>query len=393
MKKIKLKFMSLTRLDGLKDRGVRLRPFSFVVPVLLLVASIACNKESGPSIIEATSVSLNKTSVSLAVGESVELTATVFPEDATDKTVSWSSSNTSVVTVSDGRVKAVGIGSATVIAQSGSVRTECSVTVSAVEVTSVKLNKTSVSLAVGGLVVLTATVSPENATDKTVTWSSSDESVATVKDGKVESVGAGTVTITARAGDVKAECAVTVEPVEVTSIQLDQESVVVPAGGTVELTATISPENATDKTVTWSSSDESVATVIDGKVTGVGVGSATITAQAGNIKVVCSVTVIIEVASIKLNKASVILYPGDSMELTATVLPENATDKTVTWSSSNASVATVANGKVTVVGVGSAAITARTSNGRSVECVIVVKDKGDEDVPPGGSEGTGEIEW
>ena len=112
-----------------------------------------------------------------------------------------------------------------------------------------------------------------------------------------------------------------------------------------------------------------------------------------DIKAECAVTVIIEVASIKLNKASLLLSPSSSVELTATVLPENATDKTVVWSSSDASVATVTNGKVTAVGVGSAAITARTSNGRSVECIIVVRNSDDKDVPPGGSEGTGEIEW
>lgn len=388
MEKIKLKFMSLTRLSGLKDGGVGRSPFLFVIPVLLFVMSVACHKESGPNIIEATSVSLNKTSVSLAVGGTVELTATVFPEDATDKTVTWLSSNTGVATVTNGKVTAVSVGTATITAQSGSVKTECYVTVRAINVTSVKLNKTSVSLAVGEKAELTATVLPENATDKTVVWSSSDESVATVSNGKVIAVGVGSATITAQSREFKAECKVIV-----LSIQLYPTAVTLVLGDSVELVASVFPWDFGDAVVEWLSSNTDVATVVDGKVKAVGAGNATVTVQVEDIKAECAVTVIIEVASIKLNKASVVLSLGSSVELTATVLPENATDKTVAWSSSDASVATVANGKVTAVGVGSAAITARTSNGCSVECIIVVKDKKDDDVPPGGSEGTGEVEW
>ena len=98
----------------------------------------------------------------------------------------------------------------------------------------------------------------------------------------------------------------------------------------------------------------------------------------------------IAVSSVKLNKTSVTLDIGETVELTATVSPENATNKTVTWSSSNTSVATVTDGKVTAIAVGSATITAKSNNGLNVTCRIVVVGKG---VPPGGSEGTGEEEW
>jgi uncharacterized protein YjdB len=338
--------------------------------------------------IEVKSIQLNKTSVTLSAGETAELTATVSPDNATNKTVTWSSSSTSVATVSNGKVTAVAVGSATITAQCGNVKAECAVTVSPIEVTSIQLDKTSVTLSAGETVELIATISPDNATDKTVTWSSSNGSVATVTNGKVTAVAVGSATIIAQCGNVKAECSVTVSPTEVTSIQLNKTSVTLFAGETVELTATLSPDNATNKTVTWSSSSTDVATVTNGKVTAVAVGSATITAQCGNVKAECSVTVSpIEVTSIQLDKTSVTLFAGETVELTATVSPDNATNKTVTWSSSNTSVATVSNGKVTAVAVGSATITAQSNNGHSATCRIDVV------VPPGGSEGTGEEEW
>ena len=178
--------------------------------------------------------------------------------------------------------------------------------------------------------------------------------------------------------------------IEVTSITLSQTSVTLSSGESVSLTATIAPENATNKTITWSSSNTSVATVSNGKVTAVAVGKATITAKIGNVKAECSVTVNpIEVTSITLSQTSVTLSSGESFTLTATIAPENATNKTITWSSSNTSVATVSNGIVTAVSVGKATITAKASNGLSSTCNIEVINK----TPPGGSEGTGEVEW
>ena len=361
----------------------------------MLVLTGACTKGDNepipdPSPIAVSSVKLNKTSVTLSAGETVQLTATISPENATDKTVSWSSSNTNVATVTNGKVAAVAAGSATITAQAGNVKAECSVTVSPTEVTSITLNKTSVTLSAGETVQLTATISPENATDKTVSWSSSNTNVATVTNGKVAAVAAGSATITAQAGNVKAECSVTVSPTEVTSITLNKTSLTLSAGETVKLIATISPENATDKTVSWSSSNTNVATVTNGKVAAVAAGSATITAQAGNVKAECSVTVSpTEVTSITLNKTSLTLSAGETVKLIATISPENATDKTVSWSSSNTNVATVTDGEVTAVTAGSATITARSNNGYSATCRIVVVSKPD----AGGSEGTGEEEW
>ena len=347
-----------------------------------------CSVTVGP--VEVTSIQLSEKAVTMSPGEIFELTASVQPENATDKTITWSSSDTSIVTVAEGKLTAVDAGTATVTAKAGNVKAECSVTVNPINVTSVELNQTSMELLPGESSELTATVYPENAMDKTVTWSSSDTDIAIVADGMVKAVAVGSAIVTAQSGNVKAECTVTVNPIEVTSVELSRTSVELLPGESVELTAAVYPENATDKTVTWSSSNTEVATVVDGKITAVAAGSAVITAQAGNVKAECSVTVtVIDVTSIRISRTFATLSTGETLELTASVEPENATYKDIAWSSSDTSVATVTDGKVTAVAAGSVVITAAASNGLTASCRInVVKGPG-----AGGSEGTGEIEW
>jgi len=263
-----------------------------------------------------------------------------------------------------------------------------------IPVTEVQLDKTALVLLVGENQTLVATVLPVNATDKTVTWSSSDEDVAMVSSsGKVLAVKIGSATITAKAGDASSTCSVTVteSKVEVTSITLNKNSLALKAGESETLVATVLPVNATDKTVSWTSSNPSVATVNNaGKVTAVLNGSATITARAGNASAICTVTVsetIIEVTSVTLNKSSLTLRVSESETLVATVLPGNATDKTVTWTSSDSSIATVDNsGKVMAVLKGTATITAKSGN-VSATCSVTVTSA---DIGGGGIEDTGE---
>ncbi len=321
---------------------------------------------------EVTSIILSETALELYPGDVFELTATVLPEDAEDKTIRWQSTDTDVATVDDGKVTAVSVGTAKIVARIGNIRAECSVTVSATEVTSVVLNKTSLELYPGDEAELTVTISPEDATDKTVIWSSSDTDIATVNNGKVTAVSVGTATIAARVGGVEAECSVTVSPVEVISVTLNETSLELYPGDVFELEATVSPENATDKTIVWSSSDTDIATVLDGKVTALSVGTATIVAQAGNVQAECSITVNpVTVASVRLNKTSLELYPGDVFELIATVYPEEAEDKTITWSSSDTDIVTVENGVVTAVAIGTATINAQAGN-YMAECKVTV---------------------
>jgi len=173
-----------------------------------------------------------------------------------------------------------------------------------VSVTGVTLNKTTLTLTVGGTETLTATVNPTNATNKTVAWSTSNAAVANVNStsGLVTAVAAGTATITVTTadGNKTATCSVTV-PVSVTGVSLNKSSLFLLAVGDSEtLTATVAPDNATNKAVTWTTSDATKATVVDGLVTAVAVGTATITVTTadGNKTATCAVTVGFEMVSI-----------------------------------------------------------------------------------------------
>ena len=171
---------------------------------------------------------------------------------------------------------------------------------------------------------------------------------------------------------------VTVEPkvIAVSGLTLNQTSASLTEGETVTLTATISPDDATDKTVTWATSDAAIATVENGVVKAVAPGVATITATASGKEATCVVTVepkVIAVSGLTLNQTSASLTEGEALTLVATVLPDDATDRTVTWSTSDAAVATVdENGTVTEVAEGAATITA-TAGGKEATCVVTVK--------------------
>ena len=124
-----------------------------------------------------------------------------------------------------------------------------------------------------------------------MTWTTSDATIATVSDGVVTAKKVGTATITAKSGDKTATCTITVVPTPVTSITLDKTSASLKVGETVTLSATVGPADATDKTVSWSSSDATVASVSNGVVTARKLGTATITATAGNMTATCTITV------------------------------------------------------------------------------------------------------
>ena len=251
------------------------------------------------------------------------------------------------------------------------------------KVTEVMLSPSTLNLDVGGTATLTATVKPDEASNKSVNWESSAPGVASVdENGEVTAVSAGdaTIKVTTEDGEFEATCSVTVKEaanVPVTSVSLDKTSLELTEGGTDTLTATITPNNATNKNVTWESSNTSVATVdANGLVTAVSAGTATITVTADGKSATCTVTVTaatVPVTGVTMNKTSTSLYVGDTETLTATVQPSDATNKTVTWTSSNPSVATVENGVVTAVGAGTATITVTTEDGtKTATCTVTV---------------------
>lgn len=166
-----------------------------------------------PTPVAVTSVTLSQSAAELKVSETITLTATVSPSNATDKTVTWTSSNTGVASVSGGTVKAIAEGTATITASAGGKSASCSVKVipNVIAVTGITLNQQEIALIVGDTFQLTATVSPDNATDKTVNWSSKDDQIATVdKTGQVTAKAPGKTVVSATSGSIVAKCEVSV---------------------------------------------------------------------------------------------------------------------------------------------------------------------------------------
>ena len=385
-------------------------------------------KQAAGESVAVTGVTLDANELEIVMGQTAMLTATIAPENATVKNVVWTSADETIATVDEfGTVTAIAEGETviTVTTEDGGFEATCTVSVISVPVTGITLDQTELTLeplaadwsnGAMAAAMLTATVLPENAGNKTVLWSSSDESVATVTDGLVVGIAEGVAVITAKTedGGFEATCTVTVKAPEVdpdapavSGITLDQTELTLEplaadwsnyATATAALTATVLPENAGNKTVLWSSSDESVATVTNGTVIGVAEGVAVITAKTedGGFEATCTVTVKTPevdpdapaVFGITLDQTELTLeplaadwsnYATATAALTATVLPENAGNRAVLWSSSDESVATVTNGTVIGVAEGVAVITAKTEDGGfEATCTVTVKAAGSE---------------
>lgn len=261
-----------------------------------------------------TGIELDFSSFDMFIGETVTLCPTVCPSYAYEQTVEWSSSNPEVATVSaEGVVTALTAGTAyiTVTATDGSgISASCKVTINPVLATSLTLSQESWSGKVGENIVLTATVFPDNTTDKTVVWSSSDETVATVDaDGNVASLAVGEAEITATVKNgVSAVCRVTVKPVLAESLTFSPESWNGVEGESFRITAVVKPDNTTDKTLAWSSSDESVATVDqEGIVTIMRTGICTITAKVtdgSGVEATCKIDIATGLYSLETDKGN-----------------------------------------------------------------------------------------
>lgn len=278
---------------------------------------------------------------------------------------------------------------------------------SQIKVAKLSLSSNSLNCILGDQKTLTATLSPSDASDQTVTWSSSDNTVATVGiNGNIKVVGVGSATITCTTNDgsgISATCNITVSGqndtggttptnVKATGITINGNSSISTKGGTVTLTTSIIPSNATNKTVTWISSDTNIATVDNnGVVTAKSNGNVTITATANDGSGANQAKTIrisgqsatggtsgmtpteVKVTGITINGSNIISTKGDTITLTPNILPSTASNKTVTWTSSNPSVATVSDqGVVTAISNGSAIITATAADGSKIAGTKVI---------------------
>jgi len=256
------------------------------------------------------------------------------------------------------------------------------------KVENVTLDKTTLELTEGEKTSLKATIIPSDAVNQEMSWSSSDQTIASVSAlGDVLALKAGetTITVTTVDGGFKASCKVTVvkKIIAVTSISLDKDVLHIKVGGNYTFAATVLPENATDRSVIWSCDNTDVAMINDnGKVVGVTAGEANITAtsvQNPEVKAVCKIDVAAETVSatgveINLNEAT--LEVGATLQLKPVLEPENATDQRIRWTTSAEDVATVSeSGLVTGIKAGSAEITATTFDGGfSAKCKVTVAD-------------------
>lgn len=254
----------------------------------------------------------------------------------------------------------------------------------------ISINEKQVSLLIGASpeaasAQLSFTVTPEAAMWKDVVWTSSDEKIATVdKDGVVCAVAPGKVTISAattqpQATAKAARINITVEQA-VTGIETDSAAITIAVKKNAKVKASVIPENASNKKLAWSSENGEIAAVnAAGQITGKSAGTTTVTAKStdgSEVSASIQVTVIQPVSRINIQDKNVALAPGASLQLTVQVLPENATDKTILWSSDQEAVATVdASGTVTAVGSGSCNITGTAADGSGIKAKIRVTVK------------------
>lgn len=325
-------------------------------------------------IIDVTKVQINGSNV-MYVGESIKLTQTVLPDDALYKSVVWRSSDESIASVDgSGMVKGISSGNVVITAEAeNGVKGTFEIEVRQ-HVTGIKISQSAVTIENGGTMQLTCEVLPATAYDKTVTWKSTLPEICHVAgDGTIVALNPGksVITVITADGGFSADCVVTVnQPVE--SVDVTPKNISLEVNDVANLSVSVLPVNATDKTVTWTSSDESVVSVdTNGRIKGLGSGTAEVYAVSNadkEKKDFCKVTVIRRVESVSLNVGAVDVLEGESVKLTAEVHPEDATDKTVRWTSSDINVAVVASdGSVYGIKEGQAVVMATTADGGFVD--------------------------
>ena len=381
----------------------------FILPFVCLFAMSGCdyldqflnnepNSEQNTTI-SVSSVNIVKPSLTLEEGESEVLEYIISPSNASNKGVSWSSSNEQVASVDSGLVSAHAKGESiiTITTKDGGFTDSCKVIVTGkqeevINVTGISIFGSDFPIEIGKSKTLSYQITPSNATNKNVIWSSDNESIATVVEGEVFAHDIGHTIIRAKTedGNYRASCSVIVVEeggTRVQSVTLSEHSIEVELGDNPKLSYSITPYYATNQSVTWFSSNEEVVTVDNGWINPKTPGEATITVVTddGGFQDCCDVTVKghINVTSVNISKSSLEIEIGANEVLQYTVYPLNATNKNVSWNSSNVSVATIENGIVEGLSKGQTTITVTTEDGNKTDtCLVnVIDSKPVEDDP------------
>ncbi len=334
--------------------------------------------------VDATDINVSPTSISLIKGDSTTISVAPIPSKVTTlRNASITASPSGIVNVdNDGNVEAVGNGTATISVTAYGITKTVSVTVTN-PLVGISLDKTSLELGKGETYKLTATLNPTDTSEsKDITWTSSNDQIASVSsDGTVTAVGnvgdtKATIRATSSNPTIYAECVVDIV-IPITSVDMDENPITMNKGDTKQLSFTYEPSNTTqNKTITWESSDPTVATVTNGKVTAIKGGTTTITASMLNKKWTKSVEITVEVGlnDVTFSPMSVELLPGQDQEITKTFDPFDATHKDITWNSTDTGVVTVdTNGKIHAVAAGTTTVTAtyQTLTGQKTKTINV----------------------
>ncbi len=330
---------------------------------------------------EVTTIEIDIKSNTLYVGESTLLKARILPEEAFDKNLKWTSTDQSVAIIdNEGVLTALKTGKTIIQATANNgVSKSIEITVKQ-HVSSFELLTEAILLNPGENFKLQYIILPEDASNKTIIWESADSNICAVsRDGMITAINPGStlVTGTTEDGNLRNECIVKViQPVE--SIQLTKNEISLKVGENTQISANILPYNAYNKSIIWKSSDETIAIVDEsGMITALKAGAVDITAlsiENPDIQDKCAVTVIQPVAAISIDKIILELKRNDSEQLTATVYPADASDKTINWISSDNSIAFVnSNGTVYALKEGEAHIIATSNDGNfSALCKVIV---------------------
>lgn len=303
------------------------------------------------------SISLDKSIISLNVGDEYQFNPILFPWFTQDYPITYSSSNKSVAEIdNDGIIHALKEGSSTITIQAGSCKTTASVSIKKVYPTSVTLSEAEKTVLIGDEFDLIATVHPDNVTDKTITWETTDENICVVdQNGHVTAVGLGECWILANCPAKSGLCKVTVKPVEVFAISINKNDPTIGGfiGNKITLDVIVLPVDATDKSLTWSVEDPEILSVDEnGVVTLLSLGGTYVRATANNgVFAERYISVYPRLPqTFSISPENISLNVGESFTFTVNMTPDNIDDRTIRWYSSEPEKVSIdENGTVTAL--------------------------------------------
>ncbi|MEG1647365.1 MAG: Ig-like domain-containing protein [Bacilli bacterium] len=331
--------------------------------------------------------------ISLLTGNTYQIQYNILPNNATDKSIMWETTDARIATVTDkGLITARQVGKVVLTAYSSTISTSISLNVISAPVTlsDIELNPTNMSLSIGDTYQMKINFIPSNTNNKNVTWISSNNNIVTVDNGLLRAKNSGTVTITAISNNISKKSIINVKEksqiIEITSLKLNQSNLEIKTNEQVQLSLTYLPKNATNNKFIWTTSNGQIVTVTNtGLIKGIKEGKTTIYVKSTNGRSSSiEITVknekpesdsdgTIKPLEVLLNFETLLLENGQQKKMRATVLPLNA-DQKVTWFTGADSIISIdSNGLITAKKTGKTTVSAFTSNGLIAKAMVTVR--------------------